>query len=68
MKPACKNLRTKKMYIPAVAQESLEVGADNQQSAHSSHCWCNRTLSEAGPDDRAVGAQVCTSTRSCFEE
>jgi hypothetical protein len=68
MKPGniCKNLRTKKMYIPALAHESLT--GQEEETAHSPHCWCNCTLTETGPDDRPVGFQVCKESRSCFEE
>lgn len=62
----CKNLRTKKMYIPAQADEVLS--ASGEQLAQIGHCWCNRTMSEVGPDDRHVGAQNCGKDRSCFEE
>jgi hypothetical protein len=61
----CKNLRTKKMYIPALAGETFPpAGAEH---GNSCHCWCNCTLTETGPDDRPVGFQVCTPERSCFE-
>jgi len=66
MKPAtlCKNLRTKKMYIPALAHEV--AGEDTED--HSPHCWCTCTLTEVGPDDQPVGVQVCKEKRSCFQE
>jgi hypothetical protein len=68
MKPAnvCKYLRTKKMFIPAQADEvfAREQGAYTD----SSHCWCNRTLTETGPDDRPAGLQICSPSRTCFEE
>jgi len=54
------------MFIPALAHEAFaQDGTDRGEPAH---CWCNCTLSETGPDDRAVGSQNCTSGRSCFEE
>jgi hypothetical protein len=62
----CKNLRTKKMYIPAEAHEVLS--ASSEQLGDIGHCWCNRTMSEVGPDDRQVGARQCSKERSCFEE
>ena len=62
----CKYLRTKKMFIPAQANEAFLE--DDGESAHSSHCWCNCTLTEAGPDDRAVNPQNCKPGRACFEE
>ena len=68
MKPkhVCKNLRTKKMYIPALAHEVFEPGAE--EPTHAAHCWCNCTLTETGPDDKSVGLEVCGPERSCFEE
>jgi len=68
MKPAalCKNLRTKKMFIPALAHEA--VASVTEETGHSPHCWCTCTLTEVGPDDRPVGFQVCANSRSCFEE
>lgn len=62
----CKNLRTKAMYIPALAQNAFE--GQDQEPSHSPHCWCTCTLTEVGPDDRPVGVQMCTGSRSCFEE
>lgn len=62
----CKNLRTKKMYIPAQANEVFS--AQGEELARIGHCWCNRTMSEVGPDDRPVGGQACNRSRSCFEE
>jgi hypothetical protein len=67
MKPAtpCRNLRTKKMFIPALAAETF--GPENEEPGNSCHCWCNCTLTETGPDDRPVGIQVCTPERTCYE-
>ncbi len=62
----CRNLRTKKMFIPALAQETAVD--ENDYAERSSHCWCNCTLTEVGPDDRPVGQQVCTAARPCFRE
>jgi hypothetical protein len=62
----CRHLRTKKMYIPALAEEAFSH--DSPESPGASHCWCNRTMSETGPDDRPIGAQECKGGRSCFEQ
>jgi hypothetical protein len=62
----CKHLRTKKMFIPALAHEAFSN--DSEEMGHSSHCWCNCTMAETGPDDGAVGVERCVNTRSCFEE
>jgi hypothetical protein len=68
MKPGipCKNLRTKKLFIPALAAESFNP--DRDETGSSGHCWCNCTLTETGPDDRLVSAQACTPERSCYEQ
>jgi hypothetical protein len=54
------------MFIPALADEAFS--GDMEEAGHSGHCWCNRTLTETGPDDRPVGVEVCTPSRPCFEE
>jgi hypothetical protein len=68
MKPTglCRNLRNKSMYIPALVER--DAAENVEQTGHSHHCWCNCTMSEVGPDDRAVGPKACDSSRSCFEE
>ena len=68
MKPAhiCRHLRTKKMYIPA--QEDDVFSAAGEKSEQPSHCWCNRTLTEVGMDDRLASLETCDSARPCFEE
>jgi len=68
MKPThtCRNLRTKKMFIPSMGDEAL--AHETEALGHSSHCWCNCTLTETGPDDRPVGGEICKTARSCFEE
>ena len=46
----CRFLRTKRMYIPALADGAL--GQDQDQDANDqSHYWCNKTLSALGRDD-----------------
>ena len=62
----CKHLRTKKMFLPQGADPMS--APENSTSSDTSHCWCNRTLAEAGPDDRQVGMQVCLPLRTCYEE
>ena len=54
MKPTavCKNLRNKKMFIPALAHEASN--APSEEIDHSPHCWCTCTLTEVGPDDQPV--------------
>ena len=54
------------MFIPAQADEVFAVSEDGFKE--NGPCWCNRTLTETGPDDRQVSLQICNPTRSCFEE
>jgi len=62
----CKHLRTKSMFIPAMAQEL--AAAPEDQSTRSAHYWCNCTVTETGPDDHPVGPQRCQPSRQCYEE
>lgn len=67
MKPdhVCQHLRTKKMFIPAQAAEAFSPPAEEQGSPH---CWCVRTMTEVGPDDRQVGLEMCNPHRRCFSQ
>jgi hypothetical protein len=58
----CRFLRTKKMYIPALAENALETDEHDQ-----SHYWCNKTLSALGMDDRPAHPCRCQPGRSCHE-
>jgi hypothetical protein len=58
----CRFLRTKKIYIPALADTAL-VEDHNDQSFY----WCNKTLSALGRDDNAVHPCLCQTGRSCHE-
>ena len=62
----CKNLRSKKMYVPGEAEELQKLTVD--QAERFGHCWCNRTMAEVGPDDRQVGTESCSPSRPCFEQ
>ena len=54
------------MYVPAQEHEAFSMAGEE---SHCGHCWCNRTMTEVGPDDRQVNTQVCSdNSRSCFEE
>jgi hypothetical protein len=60
----CRFLRTKRMYIPALAEGALDLEQnDNDQSFY----WCNKTLSALGRDDNPVHPCVCQPGRSCHE-
>lgn len=54
------------MYVTAQADPAP---AEDPEFASGSarHYWCNRTLTEAGPDDRPVHADLCSESRSCCE-
>ncbi len=62
----CRKLRSKSMFIPAL--DDVAPAQPDPNALRSSHCWCNRTLTETGPDDRPVGPDVCNSSRPCFED
>jgi hypothetical protein len=62
----CRHLRTKKMFIPAQADEAFVVADGGTEPC--GHCWCNVTLTPVGPDDHPVGSEVCVAPRICFEE
>ena len=64
--PLCKHLRTKSMYIPALAEAKPAEPEDD--FGHPRHYWCNCTMTETGPDDKHVGPGACTAQRRCFEE
>jgi hypothetical protein len=60
----CRFLRTKRMYIPALAKDALGPEQDaNDQSFY----WCNKTLSALGRDDNQVHPCVCQPGRTCHE-
>lgn len=62
----CKHLRTKSMFIPALAHE-LAANPD-EPFPRSAHFWCNCTVTETGPDDHPVAPHRCRPSRQCFEE
>jgi hypothetical protein len=62
----CKHLRTKSMFIPALANPI--AGSPEAQQSHSAHYWCNCTATETGPDDGPVGPERCQCSRKCFED
>jgi len=60
----CRHLRTKRMYIPALADGALE---GDSTSGDQSFYWCNKTLTALGVDDNPVHPCVCRPDRSCHE-
>jgi hypothetical protein len=60
----CRHLRTKRMYIPAIADGALDLDqGDHDQSFY----WCNKTLAALGIDDAPVHLCSCQPGRSCHE-
>ncbi|HEV3410086.1 MAG TPA: hypothetical protein VG095_07320, partial [Chthoniobacterales bacterium] len=60
----CRHLRTKKMYVPAQEEAAF---SDKFDPNSFNHCWCNRTMTEIGEDDRLVSFRGCTNPqRRCF--
>lgn len=62
--PLCKCLRTKKMFIPEHEADAL---AEQSELDAGAFYWCNRTLSETGPDDQPAHLRTCIPSRKCFE-
>jgi hypothetical protein len=61
---ACRHLRNKKMYVPALAAEAIP--ADPHENDESFY-WCNKTLGALGCDDDRVHPCRCQPGRSCHE-
>ena len=60
-KPICKNLRTKKSYIPAYdSQDYME-----REHPHAQY-FCLKTLHVIGKDDDIVSPRACIAGRACF--
>ncbi len=49
---------SRKVFIPALAGEA-SVERQSEFARAPRHYWCNRTLTEVGPDDQGVHPQVC---------
>lgn len=62
--PACRHLRTKAMYIPAEAEHALDTDADGSTQAL---CWCNKTQTCLGIDNRPAEPATCQPGRPCYE-
>ena len=59
--PYCQDLCSKKILVtgalPLVDSDVLD---------QSNHCWCNRTMTELGPDREPVHPEDCRQSRTCF--
>jgi hypothetical protein len=62
--PVCRCLRTKKMFIPEHEADAL---TEQPEPGAEAFYWCNRTLSETGPDDQPAHLRTCIPGRKCFE-
>lgn len=60
----CRHLRTKQMYVPALAAGALEKYL---RPDDDSFYTCNRTLSALGCDDDGVHPRACCAGRSCYQ-
>jgi len=60
----CRHLRTKRMYIPALAENALDSESHRDDQAFY---WCNKSLSALGRDDEQVHPCSCQPGRSCHE-
>lgn len=61
----CLHLRTKTLYVPEQAAES-ELDASEAGTAR--HCWCNKTMTPVGLDDRRVNTEACSDpARTCYQ-
>lgn len=60
----CKYLRTKRLFIPALAADAFSLEENPHEVVQ---CWCNKTMTEVGLDDRHVSYEDCTEPkRSCY--
>ncbi|HUB67350.1 MAG TPA: hypothetical protein VL981_07705 [Candidatus Methylacidiphilales bacterium] len=62
--PLCRYLRTKAMYIPALANSVLESG---DESGGQTFYWCNKTQTALGIDDLPAHPCACRPGRSCHQ-
>ena len=57
----CKNLRTKKSYIPAYKDQDFMT----REHPHAQY-FCLKTLHVIGKDDDIVSPRACIEGRACF--
>jgi hypothetical protein len=58
----CKNLRTKKSYIPVLQDQDFLT----REHPHAQY-FCLKTLYPVGPDDDMVCPSACGAERTCFD-
>lgn len=63
----CKHLRTKRLFIPDLALDGPGVPAPMPQREAVCQCWCTRTMTALGLDQRHVTPRTCTDPqRPCY--
>lgn len=63
--PLCRHLRIKTLYVPAQGSDKFGI---TDEAATARHCWCNKTMTPVGLDDRRVNVEACSDpTRSCYQ-
>ena len=64
MKPptACYYIENKSYFLPPPAD-----GFEAPDEPLTTPSWCVQTQEPIGPDGECVGAELCTSKRSCFK-
>ena len=63
--PVCQYLRTKKLFIPEGAVDTLSEPTEPEAEPLY---WCNQTLKPIGPDDQPAHLRLCVKGRCCFEK
>jgi hypothetical protein len=62
----CRYFRTKKMYLAGF--EGSDADETGESGPQPGHCWCNKTMSPVGEDDRLVSSVDCASCeRACYQ-
>lgn len=60
--PACRNLRSKGMYVSGTLNPAVDDG-----TMGDGYCWCSKTQFVKGPDGKYVQRKLCLPDRTCFE-
>ncbi len=60
----CRHFRSRNMFVPGGDKQSLP---EDVASIVSHYCWCNKTMTEVGEDDRLVEREDCArEARICY--
>lgn len=63
--PVCRHLRTKTLYVP---EQAAEAEAHPHEATTARQCWCNKTMTAVGLDDRRVNPEACSNPeRPCYQ-